>query len=240
MYFKENIKYLRETKNLTQKQIGELIGVRSNTVSHYETGVSQPDYDKLLKISKVFGVTIQDLLSIDIKNKSFQSQDLLQKDQKSDIQVVPNPVPNSFITSEYKDQAFDNSFFNDPEWKDPEALKKAGRSVAVQFFPSFLHDSTEENPDPKFFKVNNDFMAPVLSAGEWAGGEKTNLNSLSVNELAVIHTAESYVMGKVTYDQVQGYIIVAFEQSQARPVLIRAEDVVAVWRISLRCTRVGT
>lgn len=55
------IKYYRKKMNLTQKQLGDKIGVKHNTMSDYERGYASPEQDTLFKLSDIFGVKIDDL-----------------------------------------------------------------------------------------------------------------------------------------------------------------------------------
>lgn len=56
-----NLKEIRVKKGLTQKQVAKQIGVESGTYSGYETGYSNPNIEKLIQLSDLFGVSI-DLL----------------------------------------------------------------------------------------------------------------------------------------------------------------------------------
>ena len=60
--FPNNLRNLRKAAGLTLKELGEVIGVAESTVSQYETGKRQPDFDTLLKISKLFNVSTDSLL----------------------------------------------------------------------------------------------------------------------------------------------------------------------------------
>lgn len=57
------IKELREGKNLTQKQLGEIISVSDKTVSKWETEKGLPDITLLEPLSKALGVSVAELLS---------------------------------------------------------------------------------------------------------------------------------------------------------------------------------
>ena len=54
---------LRKQKGLTQEQLGEQIGVTNKTVSRWETGAYLPPADALLAMSRLFDVTINEILS---------------------------------------------------------------------------------------------------------------------------------------------------------------------------------
>ena len=44
------IRELRKKCGITMKELGEKIGVAESTISQYETGKRQPDYETLLKL----------------------------------------------------------------------------------------------------------------------------------------------------------------------------------------------
>ena len=60
-YVGEKIKHYRKIEGITQKQLGEKLGVKHNTVSDYERGVISPEQDMLFAISEVFNVSINEL-----------------------------------------------------------------------------------------------------------------------------------------------------------------------------------
>ncbi|WP_339179300.1 helix-turn-helix domain-containing protein [Oceanobacillus sp. FSL W7-1293] len=55
------IKENRKRNKLTQKELGEKIGVKDNTVSAYERGAISPEQDMLFAISDVLGISINEL-----------------------------------------------------------------------------------------------------------------------------------------------------------------------------------
>ena len=57
------IKELRESKNLTQKQLGEIISVSDKTISKWETEKGLPDITLIEPLSAVLGVSVAELLS---------------------------------------------------------------------------------------------------------------------------------------------------------------------------------
>lgn len=58
----KDFKALRQEKGLTQGNIAEAFGIRTSTVSMWETGDSLPRADKLYRLAEIFGCTVDDLL----------------------------------------------------------------------------------------------------------------------------------------------------------------------------------
>ena len=59
----EKIKLYRESKNMTQAEVAEALGIKSATVSKYESGALEPNIEALKKLSELFEVTIDELLN---------------------------------------------------------------------------------------------------------------------------------------------------------------------------------
>ena len=56
-----NIKNKRESKGLTQEELGKMLGVNRSTVAMWETGEAMPRADKLPELAKILGCSIDDL-----------------------------------------------------------------------------------------------------------------------------------------------------------------------------------
>ena len=61
--FAENLRQLRESKGLTQKQLGLLVGVDQRTVSAWEHKVSEPSFLLLSMLCEIFEDTYDDILT---------------------------------------------------------------------------------------------------------------------------------------------------------------------------------
>ncbi len=53
----------RREKGLTQKALGDMLGVTNKTISRWETGVYMPDIELLLPLGEILGVSVNELLS---------------------------------------------------------------------------------------------------------------------------------------------------------------------------------
>ena len=52
--FKENLRQLRQSKSLTQKQLADLLNVDQRTISAWEKGICEPSFYLLLKLCEIF------------------------------------------------------------------------------------------------------------------------------------------------------------------------------------------
>lgn len=61
MTFHEQLIFLRKQQGLSQEQLGFKVGVSSQTVSKWELGETIPELEKLIQLSDIFGVSLDDL-----------------------------------------------------------------------------------------------------------------------------------------------------------------------------------
>lgn len=55
---------LRKDRGLTQTQLAEALNMSQSTISAYERGEVQPDFETLIQISQFFNVSIEYLLGV--------------------------------------------------------------------------------------------------------------------------------------------------------------------------------
>lgn len=60
-YSANKIKEYRKAAGLTQKELGEKVGVKHNTISGYENGTTEPEQSILFKIAAALHISINDL-----------------------------------------------------------------------------------------------------------------------------------------------------------------------------------
>ncbi|MBQ7797682.1 MAG: helix-turn-helix transcriptional regulator [Clostridia bacterium] len=60
--FKDNLKSLRILNNLTQQALAEKLGVSFKTISHWESGYSEPSLQLLVELKNVLDTTFDELL----------------------------------------------------------------------------------------------------------------------------------------------------------------------------------
>lgn len=63
MKFEQKLINLRKQKSLSQEELAERLNVTRQTISKWELGQSKPDMDKLIEISKLFEVGIEELIN---------------------------------------------------------------------------------------------------------------------------------------------------------------------------------
>ena len=62
-YFMHNLKQFRKEWNITQKQLADALHTTVKTISHWETGYTEPSIDQILELAEFFKVSLENLLT---------------------------------------------------------------------------------------------------------------------------------------------------------------------------------
>lgn len=89
----KTIKKLRESKNMTQLELANIINVSDKTISKWETGKGLPDITLIEPLSKALNISVTELISGNYINNNNKSSNIL----KSKIYVCP--ICNNVIHS---------------------------------------------------------------------------------------------------------------------------------------------
>lgn len=79
MKFGENLKSLRNKKNITQEELAEKIGVSRQSVSKWECAESYPTMDNILELCKIFNCKINDLVHEDLVDLKSLDEEIIVK-----------------------------------------------------------------------------------------------------------------------------------------------------------------
>lgn len=90
-FLSKNIKWLRESKELTQETFCKALGFKKADLSKWENANNKPRIEKIYKIAEFFSTTVEDLLNKDFsKSISFQEK---AKDNSREIRTNNKFIP---------------------------------------------------------------------------------------------------------------------------------------------------
>jgi transcriptional regulator with XRE-family HTH domain len=115
--FSDNIRFLRESKNQSQQQMANDLEIKRGRYEPYESGKVEPPYEILIKISHYFDISIDLLLSIDIRKYNIDELVTLDDNRillpiKVDtngenlVEIVTHAAKAGYIAGGYADWTF--------------------------------------------------------------------------------------------------------------------------------------
>lgn len=104
---KNNIKKIRLTKGLLQKQLAEKMGCNQNDISRWESGERTPSTENLSKIAEALGCSVNDLITSDENYDSdFNSaiecgKETARRLDKRKVAVYRKKLSDSLLSKDY-------------------------------------------------------------------------------------------------------------------------------------------
>lgn len=97
MILAEKIAMLRKQNTWSQEELAEKLGISRQSVSKWESGLSMPDLDKIIKMSTLFGVTTDYLLKDEMEEIAMtDSVEVYEKEE--DARFVSMDEANEFMS----------------------------------------------------------------------------------------------------------------------------------------------
>ena len=63
----EKLKFLRNSLNLTQKQVADALGIERSAYTYYEKGTTKPKIKTLSLLARMYNISVDELLELDIE-----------------------------------------------------------------------------------------------------------------------------------------------------------------------------
>ena len=64
MEFGHNFRHYRMHCNLTQRQVAKILGIAQTNISNWENNHTRPEYEHLVRLARIYDVSIDKLLGI--------------------------------------------------------------------------------------------------------------------------------------------------------------------------------
>ena len=94
------LQFLRKSRNYTQDDLAKKLDISRQAVSKWETGTAIPDLEVLLKISKLYNITINDILEPKVEPKRITDFEQISTISEKELkEVLKQFDANSLVTA---------------------------------------------------------------------------------------------------------------------------------------------
>lgn len=227
MYFSENIKLLRKRKRISQEDLSQEIGIKRSSLSGYELGNTEPNFDTLLRFSAYFKVSIDKLLKVNLNQLS--ELYLSQLEQGVDVDVTGGKLRVLATTVDER---------NEENIELVPVKAKAGYTAGygdpdfIKVLPTFQLPFLDRNKKFRTFQIDGDSMPPV-SADSWVTGEYVqNWQTIKNGFPYIIVTENEGVVFKMVYKQFDKNqtLLLCSTNPIYEPYEVNVNEVVEVWK----------
>lgn len=83
-----NMKIIRKRAGYTQEEVADLLNVTKSSISHWESGKVSPSNDKLYALSKLYGVPMESLVTVENETLVFGKQIKIEPELVAEDEVL--------------------------------------------------------------------------------------------------------------------------------------------------------
>lgn len=216
-YLSENIRFLRSKKQFSQQRIADDLEITRVRYAKYEDGTSEPPLDLLNKIARYFGVSVDLLISVDVKK--YPVEDMIKlaenkilipvtvdSDGNNQIEIIPQKASMGYLNG-----------FSDPEYI--ESLQ----TISLPFL---------RNGKFRAFPADGDSMPPYKDGTYIVGRYVEDLSELKTDKTYVFITLND----GITYKRFQFHeadaICVKADNDFYEPYKIPLTDIKEIWEFA--------
>jgi transcriptional regulator with XRE-family HTH domain len=227
-----NIKFLRKQKDWTQEQLANEIDIKRSLIGSYEEGRAKPNYDVLALLSKLFKVSIDNLITRDLrlteKVPLFTDEQLdvsgknlrvlaitVDKKDNENIEMVPVKAAAGYLNG----------------YADPTFIKELNR-FRLPFLPAGTY---------RAFEIKGDSMLPLQPGSVVVGEYVDNWKNIKDGQTYVVLSKHDGIVYKRIFNKVEedGTLILRSDNTAYPAYPIKIEEVLEVWKAVLHISHLN-
>lgn len=212
--FSDNIRFLRLSRQETQQQTAEKLEIKRSRFEPYESGKIEPPYEILRKISRHFGVSIDLLLTIDLRK--YQIDELLKLDDnrivlpitvdhdgRNLIEIVPHKARMGYATG----------------YSDPEFIESL-QTISLPFL---------RNGRFRAFPASGDSMPPHKDSSYIVGKYMENLDGVRNGKTYILVTNNDGIVYKRLNRSDDTSFTVISDNTFYAPYQLKHSEILEIW-----------
>lgn len=220
-YISTNIRFLRKTVGMTQYHLADILGVKRNTISNYETEISRPEYGYLLTIARVFNVSVEDLLITDL-SKSTKANKILStvNDPIAPYKKIGGTVKyDSIPLIEEKNRRF--------------YLDSKNKNAYVRKLP-YLTLPYYKGKKVRAFELADTSFSPAMAEQDVVVGilDENGIDNLLQGGFYVLVTKDNIYIKRVFFGLQKDKLELKSDNAEFHPVFIETSNVEEIWKIT--------
>jgi transcriptional regulator with XRE-family HTH domain len=211
-----NIKFLRKREHLTQEQLAHKIGIKRSLIGAYEEGRADPRLNNLLKMSELFRVSVDAMISRDLPNQPESKWENEVKTRILTLTVDREGAENIELIPQKASAGYLNGY------ADPEFLED---------LPKFRLPFLPGNNTHRAFEIIGDSMLPLLPGTIVIGKYLESVDEIKDNKTYVLLTiSEGIVYKRIQTSKINdGSIVLVSDNKNYEPYPVSVSDILEIW-----------
>ena len=212
--FHQNLKILRHKKQLSQQLLAEALGIPRTTYSEYEKGNTEPNLKLLKRMSELFKISLDQLLTGDISLDNleiFNNKELrilamtMDSNGQNNIELVSTRAEAGYVSG----------------MSDPEYISDLPKIS----FPSL------QNGRYRAFEINGDSMLPLESGSIIISSYVEKLENIKNDTTYIVITHKDGVVYKRLHNlKDENRVLAISDNERFKPYTIDYTDIQELWK----------
>ncbi|NVJ47968.1 MAG: helix-turn-helix domain-containing protein [Cytophagia bacterium] len=216
----ENIKHLRKLHGWTQGDFADKINIKRSLVGAYEEGRADPRLNNLQNMSKVFGVSVDAMISKNLVGKTVEEIQAMAKSAggMKVLSITVNKEDDEFI--DLIPQKASAGYLNG--YADPQYLEE---------LPKFQIPSLPKSGTYRAFEITGDSMLPIKPGTIVIGQYLDSISDIKDGRCYIILSKEEGVVYKRVFDYTHehGQLFLVSDNKAYSAYKIDTSDVIEIW-----------
>ena len=225
MKLDQTLKSMRKLNGWTQEQLAKRVGLKRSLIGAYEEGRAEPKIESLLAFSKLFNLSIDDMISGKVGGAK-----LILKDNNrlagNKLRVLAVPIDSE--TNKEKVSLV-------PVKAAAGYLGGYGDIDFVEALPQFSLPMPEISSEEtrRVFQIQGDSMLPFLPGSYLISSYLQDWSKIQTGELYIFLTQEDGIVFKRAKNYIleTGEIELISDNSIYKPYRVSVEDILEVWKV---------
>jgi len=218
-FIANNIKHLRELKNLTQEYFASELNISRERIASYEQGRSSPPVEILIKFSNYFDLPIDVLIKnnltsatdtsfIKIGNQRILFPIKVNEDNEDMVEIIPTDASAGYLRG----------------YTDPEYIETLN-NLKLPFLPTGKH---------RAFPIKGDSMLPIKSGSFVIAKYLENIKDLSNGNTYIVLTYNDGLVYKRVYDKIEEHqcLLMVSDNKKYDPYYVPVEEILELWEFT--------
>jgi transcriptional regulator with XRE-family HTH domain len=213
-----NLRFLRSKEGVTQREFAERLGLKQPTLGAYEEGRATPPLSCLSDVSRIYKVSLDNLINADLSTLQEKNWRLAAKPRKEVLAItvdVHNKENVELVTQ--KASAGYLSGFQDPEF--------------VKDLPKISIPVLPKNRTYRAFEIQGDSMLPVQPGSIIFAEYVEDIGAIKNGKLYILVTRNDGIVFKRVFNFAgeEKKLLLVSDNRMYQPYGVDAEDVLEVW-----------
>ncbi len=208
-----NLKYLRKSKDYTQQDMADKLGIPRPTYSGWERASAEPSLSSLRKICQIYGVSLDNLVDDNLESGR---KEVLVSENFRVLAVSVDPSDRQLV--EFVPQRAEAGYLE--SFSDPAFIRDLPK-IQMPGIPEGTY---------RAFEINGESMLPMESGSIVIGHYVERLQDIKAGKTYIIATTDGIVYKRLRKSVGENYFIAVSDNSVFPPFEIQFTEIKEIWQ----------